>query len=72
MTIDELQENLRAQQTQCLVEKEEMEKKFADMQVNPYGVTTLDFEERQKLIETITKLQGGIEALELAKEECNV
>ena len=72
MTIDELQENLRAQQTQCLTEKEEMEKKFADMQINPYGVTTLDFEERQKLIETITKLQGGIEALELAKQECNV
>jgi len=72
MTIDELQENLRAQQTKCLADKEEMEKKFADMQVNPYGVTTLDFEERQKLVEVIIKLQGGIEALELAKEQCDV
>jgi hypothetical protein len=72
MTIDELQENLRAQQVQCIADKEKLEEEFSNMQVNPYGVTTLDFEQRQKLVEVITKLQGGIEALELAKEQCDV
>jgi hypothetical protein len=72
MTIDELQQNLVNQMQERIGEKEEMEKKFADMQVNPYGVTTIDFEERQKLVEVITKLQGGIEALEIAKAQCDV
>tara|TARA_B100000085_G_scaffold151898_1_gene138055 strand:- start:8004 stop:8222 length:219 start_codon:yes stop_codon:yes gene_type:complete len=72
MTIDELQDNLRAQQAQCIADKEKLEEEFSNMQVNPYGVTTLDFEQRQKLVEVITKLQGGIEALELAKEQCDV
>jgi len=72
MTIDELITNLRAQAQEASVKKDELEKQFADTKLNPYGITTIDFAERQELYELIVKLQGGVEALELAKTECNL
>lgn len=72
MTIDELITNLRAQAQEAAVKKDELEKQFADTKLNPYGITTIDFSERQELYELIVKLQGGVEALELAKTECNL
>lgn len=72
MTIDELIENLKGQQVMADQRKQELESEFADTKLNPYGITTIDFKERQELYEKIVKLQGGIEALQLAKEECNI
>lgn len=72
MTIDELIENLRGQQYMANEEKEKLEGEFADTKLNPYGITSIDFSKRQELHELLIKLQGGIEALELAKSECKV
>ena len=72
MTIDELIENLRGQQYMANEEKEKLESEFADTKLNPYGITSIDFSKRQELHELLIKLQGGIEALELAKAECKV
>lgn len=72
MTIDELIENFKGQQTIAQQEKEKLEAEFADTKLNPYGITTIDFSKRQEQYELIIKLQGAIEGLELAKTECNL
>lgn len=72
MTIDELIENFKGQQSIAQQEKEKLEAEFADTKLNPYGITTIDFSKRQEQYELIIKLQGAIEGLELAKTECNL
>ena len=72
MTIDELIENLQGQQQIAVNEKENLENQFSDTKLNPYGITSIDFSKRQEQYELILKLQGGIEALQLAKTECGI
>jgi hypothetical protein len=72
MTVDELIENFRGQQAMAVQEKERLEAEFSDTKLNPYGITTIDFSKRQEQMELITKLQGAIEGLELAKVQCGI
>tara|TARA_B110000503_G_scaffold89598_1_gene135642 strand:- start:14133 stop:14375 length:243 start_codon:yes stop_codon:yes gene_type:complete len=46
----------------------ELEKDFTDVKLNPYGITTIDFQERQELLEDSTKMEGVIMGLNLAKD----
>mgnify|MGYP003654526561 CR=1 FL=1 len=46
----------------------ELEQEFADVKLNPYGITTIDFSQRQELLEDKTKMEGVIMGLNLAKE----
>jgi len=46
----------------------EMEKDFADVKLNPYGITSIDFQGRQELLEDATKMEGCIMGLQLAKD----
>lgn len=72
MTVDELIDNFKGQIQLALEEKQKLEEEFADTKLNPYGITTIDFEKRQEKYELIIKLQGAIEGLELAKQECGI
>ena len=45
-----------------------MEKDFADVKLNPYGITSIDFQGRQELLEDATKMEGCIMGLQLAKD----
>jgi hypothetical protein len=45
-----------------------LEKEFSDIKLNPYGITTIDFSQRQELLEDTTKMEGVIMGLTLAKE----
>tara|TARA_B110000977_G_scaffold199118_1_gene285573 strand:+ start:4428 stop:4670 length:243 start_codon:yes stop_codon:yes gene_type:complete len=47
---------------------EQLEKEFSDVKLNPYGITTIDFSQRQELLEDTTKMEGVIMGLNLAKE----
>jgi hypothetical protein len=47
---------------------ETLEKEFADIKLNPYGITTIDFSQRQEALEDKTKMEGVIMGLTLAKE----
>jgi len=47
---------------------DELEKEFSDVKLNPYGITTIDFSQRQELLEDKTKMEGVIMGLNLAKE----
>ena len=42
--------------------------KFRDTKLNPYGVTEIDFTKRTEQQQLMLKLEGGIDALNLAKE----
>ena len=47
---------------------EGLEKDFSDVKLNPYGITSIDFQERQELLEDKTKMEGTLMGLQLAKE----
>jgi hypothetical protein len=72
MTVDELIENFKGQIQMALEDKAKLEEDFANTKLNPYGITTIDFEKRQEMYELIIKLEGAIEGLELAKQECGI
>lgn len=67
MTIDELIENFKHQHSQAVAEKARLEEEFSNAKLNPYGITTIEFSKRQEQYELVVKLEGAIEALELAK-----
>ena len=50
MTIDELIQNFYLQQQQVDTEIESYDTEFADKKLNPYGVTTIEFEKRSQAI----------------------
>ena len=45
-----------------------LEKDFADVKLNPYGITSIDFSQRQDLIEDRLKMEGVLMGLQLAKD----
>tara|TARA_Y200000002_G_scaffold58962_1_gene44402 strand:- start:34403 stop:34648 length:246 start_codon:yes stop_codon:yes gene_type:complete len=47
-----------------------VEENLHDTKLNPYGVTTIDFSERQELMEDIMKMEGTMMGLQLAIETC--
>ena len=59
---------VQTQLDEKLARLKELETEFSDTKLNPYGITTIDFSERQELLEDTTKMQGVILGLELAKE----
>ena len=57
MTIDELIQNFYLQQKQVDLEIENYDKEFADKKLNPYGVTTIEFEKRSEAIKKRSQLE---------------
>tara|TARA_B100001057_G_scaffold498207_1_gene604518 strand:+ start:5240 stop:5485 length:246 start_codon:yes stop_codon:yes gene_type:complete len=47
-----------------------VEDNLHDTKLNPYGVTTIDFSERQELMEDVLKMEGTMMGLKLAIETC--
>lgn len=47
-----------------------VEENLHDTKLNPYGVTTIDFTERQELMEDVLKMEGTMMGLKLAIETC--
>lgn len=72
MTIDELIQNFQGQHALAHQEKDRLESEFDDSKLNPYGITSIDFSKRQEQYELIIKLEGAIEGLNLAKEQCEI
>ena len=50
------------------VELKNLEEEFANLKLNPYGVTSIDFSKRQDLSIDIIKMEGVIMGLTLALE----
>lgn len=49
-------------------ELKQLEEEFANVKLNPYGITSIDFSKRQELSKDITKMEGAIMGLTLALE----
>lgn len=45
-----------------------LEEEFANVKLNPYGITSIDFGKRQELAQDVLKMEGVIMGLTLALE----
>jgi hypothetical protein len=70
MTIEQLIADFNNQLQIANQDINKLEAEFADVKLNPYGVTKVDFEQRYKIREQILRLEGAIEGLILAKTHC--
>lgn len=72
MTLKEKLQNkldlLTQQKNSSEKELDNIEKEFADVKLNPYGITSIDFSKRQELTSDILKMEGAIMGLTLALE----
>lgn len=49
-----------------------LEEDFANVKLNPYGITSIDFSKRQELTSDVIKMEGTIMGLQLAIEQYEV
>jgi hypothetical protein len=68
---EKLQKNIQQVQQELDKSSEELkhlEEEFANVKLNPYGITSIDFSKRQELSKDIIKMEGAIMGLTLALE----
>lgn len=68
---EKLQKNiLQVQQEldKANTELKQLEEEFANVKLNPYGITSIDFSKRQELTKDAVKMEGAIMGLTLALE----
>ncbi len=56
------------QKAEADVELAKLEEEFANVKLNPYGITAIDFGKRQELSTDVLKMEGVIMGLTLALE----
>ena len=61
-------ENVKSQLAENNKELSQLEEDFANVKLNPYGITSIDFSKRQELSQDVLKMEGTIMGLELAME----
>ena len=59
---------LASQKAEKDIELAALEKEFADVKLNPYGITSIDFSKRQDLSADVLKMEGVLMGLQLAIE----
>jgi hypothetical protein len=52
-------------------ELQDLEVEFANIKLNPYGITAIDFSKRQELSSDVLKMEGCLMGLKLAVELCD-
>lgn len=52
-------------------ELQQLEVDFANVKLNPYGITSIDFSKRQELTSDVLKMEGCLMGLKLAIEICD-
>ncbi len=52
-------------------ELQQLEVDFANVKLNPYGITSIDFSKRQELTSDLLKMEGCLMGLKLAVEICD-
>ncbi len=60
--------NVTAEKDRASEELKKLEDEFANVKLNPYGITSIDFAKRQELSADIIKMEGVIMGLTLALE----
>lgn len=57
------------EKSKAMVELQKLEEDFANVKLNPYGITSIDFSKRQELTTDIIKMEGTVMGLQLAIDE---
>ena len=70
MKVQDLIVDFNNQLQQANEDVNKLEADFAYMKLNPYGVTKVEFTQRNQIREQILRLEGAIEALILAQNHC--
>ena len=70
MKVEDLIADFNNQLQKANEDVNKLETEFADMKLNPYGVTKVDFTRRNEIREQILRLEGAIEGLILAQNHC--
>jgi len=61
-------ENVTAEKATKEEDLKKLEEEFANVKLNPYGITSIDFSKRQELATDILKMEGVIMGITLAIE----
>jgi phage shock protein A len=67
-TLEQALKNVSAQKEESEKELAKLEEDFANVKLNPYGVTSIDFSKRQELATDVLKMEGVLMGLQLAIE----
>lgn len=59
---------IQTQHAESQAELKRLEEEFANVKLNPYGITSIDFAKRQELSTDALKMEGVIMGLQLALE----
>ena len=59
-------ENVKIQKTAVEAELAKLEEDFANVKLNPYGITSIDFSKRQELSQDVLKMEGTMMGIQLA------
>ncbi len=69
----DIKETLKSTMAKVSIQKEEadvelkkLEDEFANVKLNPYGITSIDFAKRQELSSDVLKMEGVIMGIQLA------
>tara|TARA_B100001287_G_C22673252_1_gene526347 strand:+ start:669 stop:914 length:246 start_codon:yes stop_codon:yes gene_type:complete len=68
--LEKVSANIEKSKEQTEEKLKTVEENLQDTKLNPYGVTTIDFSERQELMEDILKMEGTLMGIKLAIETC--
>ena len=66
--LEAVKAHLQADMTKSNEELAKLEEEFADLKLNPYGITSIDFAKRQELSTDVLKMEGTLMGLDLAIE----
>jgi hypothetical protein len=61
-------QKITEQKETAAAELAKLEEEFANVKLNPYGITSIDFSKRQELSTDVIKMEGVIMGLTLALE----
>lgn len=59
-------ENVKIQKKAAEAELAKLEEDFANVKLNPYGITSIDFSKRQELSQDVLKMEGTMMGIQLA------
>ena len=59
-------EKVSQQKAEADVELKRLEDEFANVKLNPYGITSIDFAKRQELSSDVLKMEGVVMGIQLA------
>ena len=68
--LEKVSANIEVKKAESEKKLKTVEENLHDTKLNPYGVTTIDFSERQELMEDVLKMEGTLMGLKLAIETC--